>query len=51
LLIDTLPGDVDLGQAGAPVLHRISAAYDRGGLALLYEQAKRQNALFAEVFG
>jgi 3-dehydroquinate dehydratase type I len=50
-LIDTLPGDVDLGQAGAPVPHGISAAYQRGGLQLLYEQAKRQNALFAEVFG
>jgi 3-dehydroquinate dehydratase type I len=44
-LIDTLPGDVRLDLPPIPTL---AAAYSRGGLPLLYEQAKRQNVLFLE---
>jgi 3-dehydroquinate dehydratase type I len=44
-LIDTLPGDVRLDLPSIPTL---AAAYSRGGLPLLYEQAKRQNVLFLE---
>jgi 3-dehydroquinate dehydratase/shikimate dehydrogenase len=44
-LIDTLPGDVHLDLPPVPTL---AAAYSRGGLPLLYEQAKRQNVLFLE---
>lgn len=46
LLIDTLPGDVDVGlPKNVPT---IAAAYSRGGIELLHEQAKRQNVLFLE---
>jgi shikimate 5-dehydrogenase len=44
-LIDTLPGDVRIDLPSIPTL---AAAYSRGGLPLLYEQAKRQNVLFLE---
>jgi shikimate dehydrogenase len=44
-LIDTLPGDIRLDLPPIPTL---AAAYSRGGLPLLYEQAKRQNVLFLE---
>jgi 3-dehydroquinate dehydratase / shikimate dehydrogenase len=48
LIIDTLPGSVSVGfPEGIPV---IAAAYERGGLQLLDQQAKRQNVLFLEVF-
>ena len=48
LLIDTLPGSVSVElPEGIPV---IAAAYERGGLQLLDQQAKRQNVLFLEVF-
>ncbi len=46
-VIDTLPGDVHLDLPPVPTL---AAAYSRGGLPLLYEQAKRQNVLFLEAF-
>jgi 3-dehydroquinate dehydratase/shikimate dehydrogenase len=48
LIIDTLPGSVSVPlPEGIPV---IAAAYERGGLQLLDQQAKRQNVLFLEVF-
>jgi len=49
LVIDTLPSGVRVDlPSGLPV---IAAAYDRGGLQLLHEQAGPQNDLFLEVFG
>lgn len=46
LFIDTLPGSVSVDLTeGIPV---IAAAYERGGLQLLDQQAKRQNVLFLE---
>ncbi len=49
LVIDTLPSGVRVDMPrGLPV---IAAAYDRGGLQLLHEQAGPQNDLFLEVFG
>ncbi|HEY6893697.1 MAG TPA: type I 3-dehydroquinate dehydratase [Rhodanobacteraceae bacterium] len=48
LIIDTLPSGVTVTMpAHIPV---IAAAYDRGGLALLHEQAIPQNELFFEAF-
>jgi 3-dehydroquinate dehydratase / shikimate dehydrogenase len=48
LIIDTLPGAVSVAfPEGIPI---IAAAYERGGLPLLDQQAKRQNVLFLEVF-
>jgi hypothetical protein len=48
LVIDTLPSGVRVDlPAGVPV---IAAAYDRGGLQLLQEQALPQNELFLEAF-
>lgn len=46
LLIDTLPGDVHIDlPKNVPI---IAAAYSRGGIELLHQQAKRQNVLFLE---
>jgi len=48
LIIDTLPSGVSVTMpAHIPV---IAAAYDRGGLDLLHEQAIPQNELFLEAF-
>ena len=48
LVIDTLPSGVRVDlPPGVPV---IAAAYDRGGLQLLQEQALPQNELFLEAF-
>jgi len=48
LVIETLPSGVPVElPRGIPV---IAAAYDRGGLALLHEQAPPQNELFLEAF-
>ena len=48
LVIDTLPSDVRIElPRDVPV---IAAAYDRGGLQLLHEQALPQNELFLEAF-
>jgi shikimate 5-dehydrogenase len=48
LVIDTLPNGVNIAMpGGVPV---IAAAYDRGGLELLQEQALPQNELFVEAF-
>jgi 3-dehydroquinate dehydratase len=45
LIIDTLPGSVAVT---FPPIRTIAAAYNRGGVALFQEQAKRQNVLFFE---
>jgi 3-dehydroquinate dehydratase/shikimate dehydrogenase len=45
LIIDTLPGSVSVD---FPNIRTIAAAYNRGGLSLFQEQAKRQNVLFLE---
>jgi 3-dehydroquinate dehydratase / shikimate dehydrogenase len=48
LVIDTLPSGVQIDMPrDVPV---IAAAYDRGGLQLLHEQALPQNELFLEAF-
>ena len=47
-VIDTLPSGVQIDMPRhVPV---IAAAYDRGGLQLLHEQALPQNELFLEAF-
>ncbi|HEY6842603.1 MAG TPA: hypothetical protein VI391_00410, partial [Thermoanaerobaculia bacterium] len=48
LIIDTLPSGVTVTMPAH--ISVIAAAYDRGGLALLHEQAIPQNELFLEAF-
>lgn len=45
LLMDTLPGDARIDLPPVPT---IAAAYSRGGIDLLHQQAIRQNVLFLE---
>jgi len=48
LIVDTLPSEVRVDLP--PGVAVIAAAYDRGGLQLLHEQAIPQNELFLEAF-